>query len=411
MRSTWNLRPGRFGAALAVLASSCALLFAGTTGTATAVSPAAESAPKAATATVPAFDHIFTILMENHSYNEIVGSSQAPYINSLIGKYGLASSYVAASHPSLPNYLALTGSSTFGITTDCNTCFVSAPNIAVDRVEASGRTWKAYMESMPSACFLGDSGEYAQKHNPFVYYDDIRLNATECAKDVPYTQFSTDIASASTTANYVWVTPNLINDMHDGTIAQGDSWLASNVPAILNSPAFTTQNSVLDIVWDEDDGTQGNQVPSIVINSAVTPGYHSTAAYSHYSWQKTIETAWGLAPLTANDTGAAAMSDFFVPQGTQTVPGAPTGATATAGKKSAAVSWTPPANNGGCAITGYTVTSSPGSVSVSVGGTATSATVAGLVAGTSYTFTVTAANCIGTGPASAPSNAVVPRKH
>jgi hypothetical protein len=117
----------------------------------------AHAAPSAATA-VPAFDHIFTILMENHSYNEIVGNtSQAPYINQLVSQYGVASNYFAVTHPSLPNYLALTGADTFGITSDCTTCFVNAPNIAVDRVEASGRTWKAYQESMPSPCFIGDA--------------------------------------------------------------------------------------------------------------------------------------------------------------------------------------------------------------------------------------------------------------
>ena len=99
-------------------------------------------APVAAAGSVPAFDHIFTIMMENHSYNEIIGSSQAPYINSLANQYGLATNYFGVSHPSLPNYLAATGGSTFGVTTDCTTCFQAQPNIAVDRVEASGRTWK-----------------------------------------------------------------------------------------------------------------------------------------------------------------------------------------------------------------------------------------------------------------------------
>jgi acid phosphatase len=84
-------------------------------------------------------------------------------------------------HPSLPNYLALTGGSTFGITSDCTTCFVSAPNIPKDRVEAAGRNWKAYMESMPKPCFVGDSYPYMQKHDPFIYFNDIRTNAAECS--------------------------------------------------------------------------------------------------------------------------------------------------------------------------------------------------------------------------------------
>src|SRR5262249_44878386 len=133
----------------------------------------AHAASGAAVTTGPAFDHIFTILMENHSYNEIIGNTnQAPHINQLVSQHGVASNYFALTHPSLPNYLAITGASTFGITSDCTTCFVNAPNIAVDRVETSGRTWKTYQESMPSACFVGDASPYVQKHNPFIYYND-----------------------------------------------------------------------------------------------------------------------------------------------------------------------------------------------------------------------------------------------
>jgi hypothetical protein len=370
----------------------------------------AAPAPAATTGTVPAFDHVFTILMENHSYNEIVGNSQAPYINSLVSQYGIASNYFAVGHPSLPNYLELTGGSNFGITTDCNPsqCTVNQANIAADRITPAGKTWKAYEESMPAPCTLSDSGEYAVRHNPFVYYTDIQTTS-QCNNDVPYTQLATDLGSTATTPNYVFITPNLIDDMHDGTIAQGDTWLSQNVPAILNSPAFTQQNSVLNIVWDEDDGTQNNQVASIVINKATTPGYHSQNLYNHYSWLKTIESAWGLAPLTSNDGNASAMSDFFTTQTAQTVPGAPTGVTTTAGRKSATVNWTPPSNNGGCPISSYTVTGSPGG-SATVNGSSTSANVTGLTPGTSYTFTVTATNCVGTGPASTASNAVTPLK-
>ncbi|HEU5003556.1 MAG TPA: alkaline phosphatase family protein [Actinomycetota bacterium] len=456
--------------------------------------------PAHAAGTVPNFDHIFTIMMENHSYSDIIGNSQAPYINSLASRYGLATNYFAVSHPSLPNYLAATGASTFGVTSDCTTCFQAQPNIAVDRVEASGRSWKAYMESMPSPCFVGDSGEYAQKHDPFVYYNDIRLNSTECNKVVPYPQLATDLASTTTTPNYAWITPNLIDDMHDGTIAQGDTWLSQNVPTILNSPAFTQQNSLLMITWDEDDSSMGNQVPMLMIASSVGAGTRSAAQYNHYSYLKTIEGAWGLSPLTSNDGGASAMSDFFgggtttppsftadtpptsatvgqpysytfqasgtpaptyalasgsLPSGLSlngttgvlsgtpilpgsstftvsatnsagsattpsititvtagaTVPGAPTGVSAVADKHaSATVSWTAPSSTGGCSITGYTVTSSPGGKTASVGGSTLSAKVTRLTVGTSYTFTTTATNCAGTGPASAPSNAIVARR-
>lgn len=237
----------------------------------------------------------------------------------------------------------------------------------------------------------------------------IRLNSTECNKDVPYPQLATDLAATTTTPNYAWITPNLIDDMHDGTIAQGDTWLSQNVPTILNSPAFKTQNSALVITWDEDDGTENNQVPTIVITSGMVNGtankpYDSFQPYTHYSLLKTVESAWGLAPLTGNDGDASQEGDFF--GSPSTFPSAPQSVTATAGKhRTATITWQPPSSNGGCAVTGYAIATSPltvGTVSV----TGTSATITGLTSGTTYTFTVAANNCNGTSPLSAPSNRI-----
>ena len=260
----------------------------------------------------PQLDHIFTIVMENHNYGTILANTnEAPYTNSLIARYSLAANYAAVAHPSLPNYLALTGGSTYGITTDCTDCTVTATSIA-DRISASGRTWKSYQESMPAPCFAGDSYPYAQKHNPFVYFNDIRTGS-ECGKDVPYSSLASDLASASTTPNYAFIVPNLCNDTHDCPIATGDQWLSQNVPLILQSPAFTQQNSALFITYDEDEnGT--NQVATIVITNStnnVPAGYRSGVAYTHYSLLKTVEWAWGLAPLTGNDGAAQPMADFF----------------------------------------------------------------------------------------------------
>lgn len=112
---------------------------------------------------VPPFDHIFIVIMENHGYGEIIGNPDAPFINQLAASYGVATDYVSVAHPSLPNYLALTGGDTFGITTDCADCFQQAPNLVVDRIAPSGRTWRAYMESMPAPGYLGDAYPYMQK--------------------------------------------------------------------------------------------------------------------------------------------------------------------------------------------------------------------------------------------------------
>jgi hypothetical protein len=265
----------------------------------------------AARGSIPTLDHIFVIVMENKSANQIIGNeSEAPYLNQLASRYGLAANYRAVTHPSFPNYLALTGGDTFGITQNCNDCFVDAPNLVVDRVVPSGRTWKAYMEAMPSPCFLGDAYPYAQKHNPFIYYNNIRLTE-QCSRVVPFSHLAADLASASTTPNFVFLTPDLCNDMHDCPIASGDAWLSRTVPAILSSPAYAVGNSLVVITWDEDDFTAANQVATLLISPVIAPGVRSEVAYTHYSLLRTIEQAWDLAPLTANDAAASPMSDFF----------------------------------------------------------------------------------------------------
>src|SRR4029079_19173225 len=134
-------------------------------------------------------------------------------------------------HPSLPNYIALTSGDTFGISSNCTSCFLNKPNIT-DQVEAASKSWKAYMESMPSPCFIGDSGSiYRQKHNPFIYYDAIRTNPARCNRIVPCTQFASDIQSGAL-PNYVWITPNMCNSGHDCGIDKADGWLKQSVPQI-----------------------------------------------------------------------------------------------------------------------------------------------------------------------------------
>jgi hypothetical protein len=148
----------------------------------------------------------------------------------------------------LANSNALAGGSTFGVTTDCTTCYVSATNLA-DQLEMAGETWRAYLEGMPYACFVGDAYPYMQKHNPWIYFDDIRNNATRSAADVvPYTQLSTDLTN-NTVPNFAWITPNVCNHMHDCSIPSGDAWLSQQVPAILNSAAYKNGGAIF-ITWD-----------------------------------------------------------------------------------------------------------------------------------------------------------------
>ena len=390
-----------------------------------------------AVSSVPDFDHIFVIAMENHSYGNVMGSSQAPYLNSLAAGGALLTNDYGVAHPSLPNYLAWTGGSTFGVTQDCVSCYVGAvPNIASDRIEPSGRSWKAYMESMPSSCDLSETSLYAVRHNPFLYYDDIRTNAAECARDVPYSQLSGDLASVATTPSFGWISPNLCDDMHDCSVAAGDSWLQANVPVILSSPAFTSQRSLLVVTFDEDDGTQNNQIATVLVGAGIAPGTQSSVHYDHYSLLKTIETAWSLAPLTTNDANAQPISDIFTnppttvptthPATTTTGPiigphrirrpDAPTVVSASSnwtdkGTGSLTVRWRTGADNGS-AITRFTVACSSSNggvrrVAVHHGAAARRLVVGRLSTRKAYSCRVTETNAAGRGPVSRASARVV----
>ena len=285
----------------------------------TASSSISVAATGASTQVVPAFKHIFVIVLENKDYERVLGGDQAPYMSALAHQYGLATSYYGIRHPSLPNYLALTGGDTFGVTSDCTDCFVHAPNL-VDQLEAAGKSWKAYMEDMPSPCYLGDAPPlYKQKHNPFIYYDDIRANAARCNKIVPFTQFAADL-QANAVPDFAWITPNMCNDTHDCSVGDGDSWLKRWVPAILQSPAWKDQG-VLFITYDEGTGSArccqnaaGGRIATLVISPLVRAGFSSDQPYTHYSLLRTIEAAWGM-PLMgqAKCDCAPPLADFFAP--------------------------------------------------------------------------------------------------
>ena len=259
---------------------------------------------------VPALDHIFTIVMENQSSSHIAGNSAAPFINALISQNALAANYTAVAHQASPTTLPATRLAPRSGQLAASARRSGASNIA-DTVQASGRTWKTYQESMPGPCFTGDSYPYMQKHDPFIYYNDIRTNPARCANIVPLTNLASDLASTATTPNFAFITPNLCNDMHDCPIATGDQWLSQTVPAILKSPAFTRQKSLLLLTWDEDEGSGANQVVTLMLGSGAPAGFRSTVAYTHYSLLKTIEASWNLPALTAQDAAAPPMSDFF----------------------------------------------------------------------------------------------------
>ncbi len=311
-------RPGRGGRSLrssvgtgaVALLMICALL-AGCGGT---TLPAFIGTIPAGAA--PAFSHVFVIVMENREYGSVIGSGDAPYINRLAATYGLASAYYATTHPSLPNYLSLLGGDTFGISSDCTDCFVSATNL-VDSLEKAHKTWRAYMEGMPSPCHVADAYPYAQRHNPFVYFDDIRTNPARCGNVVPLTQLNGDLASAQPPA-FMWITSDVCHDMHDCSTSTGDGWLASFVPTILESSAWKDRG-VLFITWDEGDsndgccnGAAGGHVATLVISPLGKPHYRSVVPYDHYSLLRTMADGLEVTPPgKASADGTLPMNEFF----------------------------------------------------------------------------------------------------
>lgn len=260
-----------------------------------------------ASAQLPPIDRVFIIAFENREISDVVGAPSAPYLNSLIAQYGVATNYTSGQHPSLPNYMAVTGGQP-AFTINCNDCRTDGPSIA-DSIEASGRTWTAYMEGMSGTCGTVDEGLYAVRHNPFVHYSSIANNPARCSRIVPFGRFASDL-SAGTLSNYVWITPDLCHDMHDCDISAGDAWLQSLVPSIVASPSFA--NAMLVIWWDEGttDVGGGGKMPLIVISPRTPRGTASAAPSGHYDVLRTIEELWNL-PLLGQSASARPLFEFL----------------------------------------------------------------------------------------------------
>jgi phosphatidylinositol-3-phosphatase len=259
-----------------------------------------SSSPCGIANSIPAWQHVVWIVMENKSYNEIIGSSGAPYVNSLATKCGLATNYKAITHPSLPNYLAMTSGSTQGVTDDNPPS--SHQLTAASIFSQLGGGWKSLEESMPSHCDLTDSGAYAVRHNPAAYFTNVR---TACnTQDIPLGT-TPDISG-----RFTFVTPNLCNDMHDCSIQTGDQWLSTFLPKILNSTTYASGTTAIFLTWDEDDSSSGNQVATLVVAPTVPGGARSSTAFTHYSLLRTTEEMLGL-PLLGNATSASSMRSAF----------------------------------------------------------------------------------------------------
>ncbi|WP_257585927.1 alkaline phosphatase family protein [Streptomyces sp. NEAU-H33] len=252
---------------------------------------------------VPSPDHVVVVVFENHSYSQVIGSSSAPYINSLkSGGANLTQSY-ALTHPSQPNYFDLFSGATQGITDDsCYTPgFSSAPNLASELI-AAGRSWASYNESLPSqGSTTCSSGSYARKHNPWFGFSNV---PTSSAKT--FAQFPTDY---STLPQLSFVTPNLCSDMHDCSVSTGDTWLKNNLGGYASWAK--THNSLLVVTFDEDDSKSGNRIPTVLYGQPVTAGSSSSTTYNHYDVLRTLEDTQGLGTHAGNAASAKDISGIW----------------------------------------------------------------------------------------------------
>ena len=258
-------------------------------------------------ATPGATQDVWWIILENHEYGSIVGSQQAPYFNSLAAHYGLATNYYATDHPSQPNYVALVAGSTLGVVSD-GVYSLGAPSI-FSQLAAAGRPWRVYAQDDQPGCFTGTStgggadgpgapGVYARKHNPAISFTSVATSPEQCRNIEPLRDF--DPAAG----RFEMIVPNLVNDMHDGSVAQGDAFLQAFVPTIIDSAAFRS-GGVLFITFDEGGsnagsrGDAGGHVATLIVAADVAPGYRDQAYLDHWALLQTTQELLGL-PCLAN---------------------------------------------------------------------------------------------------------------
>ena len=271
---------------------------------------------------------VFVYVMENTSFDDLVGNPDAPYLNGLIKRGALATSYTATSHASLGNYLAMTSGQVPNVatTTDCQVygtplCIQDVPSIA-DQLEAKGWTWRAYMDGMPKPCTRSDENTleptgtgYTPKHNPFVYYRKIVDDQPRCAKHVVALPELWRDQKKGKVPNYSFVVPDTCHDGHDsgphcdegGGVKEADSFARRTIPRILADRSFR-EGGLLVLTFDEggvpdDDGPIsvasggvdfGGRVYTLLLSPNVTAGAKLTDPYDHYSLLKTVEDVFCL---------------------------------------------------------------------------------------------------------------------
>ena len=264
---------------------------------------------------------VFILLMENNNWSSIKDPTVAPYINDVllpIGSHAEQYFNPPNNHPSLPNYLWLEAGTNFGISDDNppSADHQSTTSHLVTLLKNANIPWKSYDEDIDgTSCPLTDVNQYAVRHDPFVYFDDVTNNLSTssayCIAHVrPYAELATDLKN-NTVARYNFITPNVCDDMHDCSITTGDTWLANNLPTILNSAAYQ-QGGVVFITWDESETTTDAPIGMIVLSpNGKGAGYQNTISYTHGSTLRTIQEILHVTPLLGDAAQQTDLGDMF----------------------------------------------------------------------------------------------------
>lgn len=258
---------------------------------------AGGAVPATAASQPPVYDHIVVVVEENHSASSVLGNRDAPFINSLAADGALMTQSYAVTRPSQPNYLALFAGDTFGV--DSNACPLNlgdAPNLA-SGLFAAGRTFGGFAEGLPAA---GEctAGAYARKHVPWLNFTNVPAGASK-----PMSAFTGD----GNLPTVSLVVPDLDNDMHDGSIADGDGWLAAHLAGYASWAK--ANNSLLIVTWDEDDDRADNHIATIFYGAGVRPGTYDTPI-NHYSVLSTVQEIYGL-PRTGRAASTAPVAGIW----------------------------------------------------------------------------------------------------
>jgi hypothetical protein len=282
----------------------------------------------APTTGLPPIKTVFLIMLENHNWSQIKGSSSAPYINGTLLTQGAhAENYVNVPglHPSEPNYIWLEAGSNLGLTTDADATASHSIPAGTDhlsaQLERAGKTWRSYQEDMPAGkCPISSSGLYAAKHNPFVFFQDVSgsppsKTSAKCIENVrPFTELAGDL-TAGHAADYNFITPNLCDDSHgaggcpSNLIKASDDWLKALIPQIQASAQYQNGGAIF-ITYDESE--QGDHpIAMIALSPFANAGHASNVKFSHSSTLRTVEDIFGL-PALRDAANATNLADLFV---------------------------------------------------------------------------------------------------